>query len=273
MIPNKGFTHGGTFHSDDVFSTALLKILNPDIEIQRGFEIPENFDGIVYDIGLGKFDHHQLDNEVRKNGVPYASFGKLWKEYGTMLFTENQCNLFDIGFIQSLDNSDNTGEKDSLSTVISNMNPAWDDVRTTEECFEEAVQFATYILNVQFDKIRAKERANAEVAQKIKEMKDGILILDKHMPYQEQAIKNKNVKFAIYPSNRGGYNIQVVPKTFHTQEGRVPFPNEWLGASKEILDSYVKGMYFCHKANFLASADTLENAINVAITAKNYRKR
>lgn len=272
MIPNKGFTHGGTFHADDVFSTALLKILNPDIEITRGFEVPENFDGIVYDIGLGKFDHHQLDNEIRKNGIPYASFGKLWREFGTMLFSQEQCNLFDISFIHSLDNADNTGEKDSLSMIISNMNPLWDDTRTEDECFKEAVNFAIYILNIQFDKIKAKERANSEVLKKIKEMKDGILILDKYMPYQEQAIKNKNVKFVIYPSKRGGYNIQVIPKTFHTQEGRIPFPDEWLGASKETLDTYVKGMFFCHKANFLASADTLENAIKVAKTAKLMRK-
>ena len=29
-VPQKGFTHGGKFHADDVFSTALLKILNPE---------------------------------------------------------------------------------------------------------------------------------------------------------------------------------------------------------------------------------------------------
>ncbi len=35
-IPMRGFTHGSKFHSDDVFATAFLKILNPDIEITRG---------------------------------------------------------------------------------------------------------------------------------------------------------------------------------------------------------------------------------------------
>ena len=37
-IPLRGFTHGSKFHSDDVFATAFLKILNPGIEITRGFE-------------------------------------------------------------------------------------------------------------------------------------------------------------------------------------------------------------------------------------------
>ena len=29
----EAITHGGVFHSDDVFSTAFVQILNPDIKI------------------------------------------------------------------------------------------------------------------------------------------------------------------------------------------------------------------------------------------------
>ena len=73
----RGFTHSGKFHADDVFSAALLTILNPDIKIERGFEVPEDFDGIVFDIGFGEFDHHQQDRAVRENNIPYAAFGLL----------------------------------------------------------------------------------------------------------------------------------------------------------------------------------------------------
>ena len=52
-IPAKGFTHGGKFHADDVFSTALLQIVRPDIQVTRGFVVPDDFDGIVYDVGGG----------------------------------------------------------------------------------------------------------------------------------------------------------------------------------------------------------------------------
>ena len=58
-IPAKGFTHGGKFHADDVFATALLMIVRPDIKVTRGFVVPDGFDGIVYDVGCGMFDHHQ----------------------------------------------------------------------------------------------------------------------------------------------------------------------------------------------------------------------
>ena len=45
-IPANGFTHAGKFHADDVFATALLQILRPDIKITRGFVVPDDFDGI-----------------------------------------------------------------------------------------------------------------------------------------------------------------------------------------------------------------------------------
>ena len=45
------FTHSGKFHADDVFSAALLLYLNPEIMITRGNRVPEDFDGIVFDIG------------------------------------------------------------------------------------------------------------------------------------------------------------------------------------------------------------------------------
>lgn len=68
----KAFTHGGKFHADDVFSAALLLYLNPEIQISRGNQVPEDFDGIVFDIGRGAYDHHQKDSRIRENGVPYA---------------------------------------------------------------------------------------------------------------------------------------------------------------------------------------------------------
>ena len=40
-IPNEAITHNGRFHTDDVFSAALLKILNPQINIVRKNSVPE----------------------------------------------------------------------------------------------------------------------------------------------------------------------------------------------------------------------------------------
>ena len=89
-IPANGFTHAGKFHADDVFATALLQIIRPDIRITRGFVVPDDFDGIVYDIGFGMFDHHQEPREYRANGIPYAAFGLLWRVLGPGLVGERQ---------------------------------------------------------------------------------------------------------------------------------------------------------------------------------------
>ena len=89
-IPANGFTHAGKFHADDVFATALLQIVRPDIKITRGFVVPDDFDGIVYDIGFGMFDHHQEPRETRPNGVPYAALGLLWRGLGPGLVGERQ---------------------------------------------------------------------------------------------------------------------------------------------------------------------------------------
>lgn len=274
---DKGFTHGGTFHADDVFSTAFLLKLNPNLKIERGFRVPENYDGIVYDIGLGKFDHHG-DNETRENGVPYAAFGKLWREYGGLLFEPETVKQFDASFIQPLDKSDNTGEKDALAVAIFSYNLNWNEERTPErerEAFMNAVSLASSVLERQFDFLRAREQAKEEVLYAMKNRKDDrFLILNRYMPYKEMAMQDKSILFAIYPSNRGGYNIEAIPKSLEKKENRVPFPEKWLGKPPEELGKMQEGLTFCHKSNFLASAKTENQALDVAITAvKEYEKQ
>ncbi|MFR3344998.1 MAG: MYG1 family protein [Anaerobutyricum sp.] len=108
------------------FLHALLLYFNPEITITRGNKVPEDFEGIIFDIGRGKYDHHQRDSRIRENGIPYAAFGLLWEELGTEILGEELAAKFDESFIQPLDNNDNTGEKNELATLIGNFNPSWD---------------------------------------------------------------------------------------------------------------------------------------------------
>ena len=94
-IPNQAVTHAGRFHADDVFSTALLRILNPQIQVQRVPQLPEGFAGLAFDIGWGEFDHHQQGAPVRENGVPYAAFGLLWRRFGLQLLEAGEARRFD----------------------------------------------------------------------------------------------------------------------------------------------------------------------------------
>ena len=156
----KAFTHGGKFHADDVFSAALLLYLNPEIQISRGNQVPEDFDGIVFDIGRGAYDHHQKDSRIRENGVPYAAFGLLWEALGAEILGEELALSFDETFVQPLDNNDNTGEKNELASLIGNFNPAWDAEGGTDEAFFQAVSVAGMILENKFERCRGNERAD-----------------------------------------------------------------------------------------------------------------
>ena len=182
-IPAKGFTHGGKFHADDVFSTALLQILRPDIQITRGFTVPDDFDGIVYDVGGGMFDHHSEPRETRPNGVPYAAFGLLWRVLGAQLVGEHQARLLDENFIQPLDLNDNTGEQNSLADAIGSFNPLWDSKDDPDACFWRAVPVARQILENEIAAANAVNRADDTVRQAYANMRDGIVVLPAYMPW------------------------------------------------------------------------------------------
>ena len=90
IIFSEGITHNGIFHADDVFSTALLKIVNPSFSVKRLADIPETTDDLlIYDIGGGKYDHHGSNIKYHDNGRRYASFGLLWNEYGEYISGSN----------------------------------------------------------------------------------------------------------------------------------------------------------------------------------------
>lgn len=261
----KAFTHSGKFHADDVFSYALLLYLNPAITITRGNKVPKDFDGIVFDIGRGKYDHHQKDSRIRENGIPYAAFGLLWEELAAK---------FDESFIQPLDNNDNTGEKNELATLIGNFNPSWDIEHGENEAFLKAVQTAGMILVNTFEKYKGNERAEKRIEEilttqessvlsgKKSPVEAKILTLPEFIPCQKQ-LRDTEIAFIIFPSNRGGYCIQPL-KRKHSLNYKCSFPESWLGLEGKELqtETGLNSANFCHKGGFIMTTDHLDDAIS-----------
>ena len=259
-IPAKGFTHGGKFHADDVFATALLMIVRPDIKVTRGFVVPDGFDGIVYDVGCGMFDHHQEPRESRPNGVPYAAFGLLWRVLGAQLVGAHQARLLDENFVQPLDLNDNTGEQNSLADAIGSFNPVWDSGEDSDACFWRAVPFAKQVLENEIAAANAVNRADETVQNAYKNSKDGIVVLPDYMPWKNGLYKT-DALFVVYPSQRGGYSAQCVTD-YKTRRSKVPFPPAWGGQPEEILrEKSGLALKFCHPSRFLVTAETKEDAI------------
>lgn len=267
------FTHSGKFHADDVFSSALLLYLNPEIRITRGNKVPEDFDGIVFDIGRGRYDHHQKDSRIRENGIPYAAFGLLWEELGPEILGEELAQKFDESFVQPLDNNDNTGEKNELATLIGNFNPTWDAQGGNDEAFFQAVSVAGMILENKFERYLGNERADKRVEEILEkhykailsgeksEEEARILILPEFVPCQKR-LSETDIAFVIFPSNRGGYCIQPQKKEYSLNY-KCSFPVEWLGLENEELAATtgLSSAGFCHKGGFLMTAGTLEDAV------------
>lgn len=270
----KAFTHSGKFHADDVFSYALLLYLNPAITITRGNKVPKDFDGIVFDIGRGKYDHHQKNSRIRENGIPYAAFGLLWEELGKEILGEELAAKFDESFIQPLDNNDNTGEKNELATLIENFNPSWDVENGENEAFSRAVQTAGMILVNMFEKYKGNERAEKRVEEILaahnssvlsgekSEIEAKILVLPEFVPCQKQ-LRETDIAFIIFPSNRGGYCIQPLKKE-HSLNYKCSFPENWLGLERDELKQAtgLTSANFCHKGGFIMTIDDVNDAIS-----------
>lgn len=281
------YTHGSIFHADDLFATALLLTINPEIQICRTNDVEfahkaeEDDCAISYDIGYGPYDHHQPDKATRpiENGywfdkdgrmqlVPYCSFGLLWRDYGHILCpNEKAWKKVDTSLVVPIDKHDNGVERNMLTTAFMQFNPNWnedDSPERRDRLFMDAVWRAQDFLRAYI------AAANAEVASEDAVLASNIvngniLVLEKYMPWQDVVMeKMQDILFVVFPSARGGWNVQTVPDAPGSFKGRKLFPQEWCGHPVGSL-----GMTFCHPGNFLLATCTKEQAINCAILAAN----
>ncbi|GMA61578.1 hypothetical protein GCM10025859_20180 [Alicyclobacillus fastidiosus] len=155
-------THHGKFHADEVFAVAILKQFYPDAKVvrSRDDDILSHCD-IVVDVGRGKYDHHSTDKVYRDNGIPYASAGLIWRDFGhecvDRLGTSADANrvvqTVDERLIQAIDAIDNGVDLDrdprikGISELIAGFNPPWNSDLDENDAFDQAVQFAAHILN------------------------------------------------------------------------------------------------------------------------------
>lgn len=280
----KFITHSGVFHADDVFATAFLDLYFTNISVIRLDSVPLNVDNdvIIYDIGKGKFDHHQKEARIRDNGIKYSSFGLLFEEYGLSflerLKIENKEEVYDYlvkDFILSIDAIDN-GEFPSVtanykvktvSDIIKLYNPSYGSNDTSNENFVKAVNVAESIFSFELKNVCGKVKASKKVKELLKNNNTDILLLDEYLPYEEVILTgNYNTKLVIYPSNRGGYCVKTVPISLEDKNSRVYFPLKWAGLVNEDLEktSGIKDITFCHVNCFLVATKSLEAALKVA---------
>lgn len=260
---DSGYTHGGKFHADDICSAALLRLLDPNFPIQRGFKPPQDETTLVFDIGGGEFDHHSEPREARPDGgIQYAAFGKLWRALKDQFpLTDEQRDIFDRSIVAPMDFADNTGRQNPLSEMLSSLNPAWDEQSPAraDELFFSGVSIAMALISSWLDRAYSINRAAAELDTCVKASSDGVLVSDRYIPTSGAP---DTALFFVCPSQRGGWQGMSL-RHFNAETGAVSqrlFPEEWRGASIEKLP---EGVTFCHAGGFIASFDTKERAVAV----------
>lgn len=279
-------THSGTMHADEVFATAFLDLYLKDIKVCRTLNLNEEDlkdNVLVYDIGRGKYDHHQLDAKKRDNGITYCSFGLLWQEFGRKyleeLNIENVEDVFqsiDKDLIEAIDADDNgvfpkieaEYKVKTLSNIIKLFNPSYGSDTDSDKQFVKAVTLAKEIISEEVSTIIGKVKAKYQVLEVLKNTEGNILILPEYMPYEETVLTEdteQKLYFVVFPSNRGGYNIKTLAKSLEDKTSRKEFPLEWAGLVDNELEEVtgIKGARFCHSTRFLVSCDTLETALKL----------
>lgn len=273
-------THGGVFHADEAMATAILSAIEP-IALNRTFRVPEDTKARVYDIGGGKYDHHQKGrNGTRENGVPYSSAGLIWRDFGHKLVSCDQAWVFvDQELIQGIDAVDNGVLPDvdypakpaSISNLISGFNPDWDSEAKPDDAFLEAVAFAQGVLARAIASAESKARAKSLVDEAVAASEGQIIVLPRFAPWQEYVLESEDPRaaealYVVFPSNRGGYNVQAIPDAVDSFGNRKPLPEAWRGLREGNLQgaSGVADATFVHPAGFIGGAATLAGALAMA---------
>mgnify|MGYP000076621072 CR=1 FL=1 len=279
-------THNGNFHADDVFSIAALKHIFPSFMLirTRDLALIAKADIVIdvggeYDADTGRFDHHQRGGAgERENGIPYSSFGLIWKKYGTEICQGNQeiAKSVDRSLVSSIDAVDcghveGVAQGISLSQTISMFNPTWQEDSHFDNCFDEAVDFASRILARFIASASGGINAKDIVAKAIENAQDPrVIVLEKYTPWKTTVhTLSEQALYVIYPSGSGPWRIQTVPVELGSFEDRKPLPKSWAGLSDQALqeETGIEDAMFCHNGLFIAGAKSLEGTMEMASIA------
>ena len=304
-------THSGKFHADDAWAVAVLNVLFPDNELVRTRDpaIIEAADfaidvGGIWDPATGRFDHHQKGfSGARPTGVPYASAGLVWREYGARCVgaiaashmghdlpretAREIAYAIDADIVQYLDLSDVGAAKNApggygLSAVISGYNPNWLDEERLGygapaeqyrlDQFRRAMGILTDIL-VNAVKYRVGALLAVEQVRDSEVLEDGKLLFLRNsaLPWT-QVVRREMPKVLFVISHslaENRYMLHTIPVSPESFTARADLPAPWAGLRDAELAAVtgVPDATFCHNGRFIAAARSYEGAHAMALQA------
>lgn len=290
-MPRTIVTHDGKFHADDVFAVAVLLLFEKGAGVARtrdrekiaaaDFVVDV---GEVYDVKRNRFDHHQKEGAgARKNQIPYAAFGLVWKHVGEQIAGGREvAEMVDRTLVQPLDAYDNGVALFSetsfcvypyeLSDAIRALVPSWrEDQGETEKRFREAVSVAQKIILREIEVAQAELEGAQKVQGAYREAEDKrLVILNADLPWKETLARFPEPIFVVHPEGAVWY-LECVRDDPNSFTNRKDLPESWAGLRDEELANTtgVPDAIFCHRNRFMAVAKSREGAVALAKLALN----
>lgn len=280
-------THDDRFHADDVCAMATLIIALGDqiteVVRTRDEQIIQSADivfdvGNVYDPTSNRFDHHQVEGAgTRENGVPYASFGLVWKKWGEHICgSQVVADMVDQKIVQPIDAHDNgyafveylydDVREYSINSICASFGATWKEQDRYDEAFMEVVHVLEKIIRREIKNAQDKAEAIPLVEAMYERAQDKrIVVLDEYYPWSDTLQKYTEILYVISPNKQ-----KTIWRINATQDSlfvnRKDLPQEWAGLRDADLVrvSGVEGAIFCHRKLFMAAATTKESALLLA---------
>jgi len=286
-------THDGGFHADDIFAVATLLLLYPDASIVRSREQSkiDSADivvdaGMVYNPTLFRFDHHQKEGAgKRENGIPYAAFGLVWKEYGEKVAGgKREADIIDTRLVSPLDANDNGVSLSDYKfdnvrpySLVDFLYSYVDEDETSPEAKDKRFMFLVEIAKELLP--REINRAKAQVVgeEKVKKIyetsaeKRVIVLPEEYPAWRTALMQTEDALFVVYPRSDGLWTVKAVPKDNGSYQPRKPLPEAWAGKAGEELANVtgVPDAVFAHNGRFMSAAKSKEGALALAEKALN----
>jgi uncharacterized UPF0160 family protein len=304
-------THGGKFHADDAWAVATLNILFPGADLVRTRDqaIIDRADfvidvGGIWDPASGRFDHHQKGfSGARQSGVPYASAGLVWRDYGARCVAalaaahtghplsedaaQQIAYAIDADIVQYLDLSDVGAAKNApggygLSAVVSGYNPNWmDEQRLGYGEAADAYRLAqfrramAFLADVMANAVKYRVGATLALEQVrgAEVLEDGRLLFLKNGALPWTSVVRKEMPKVLFVISHNlseqRHMLHTVPATADTFEARADLPASWAGLRDADLAAVtgVPDAGFCHNGRFIAAAKSYEGIYAMALQA------
>ncbi len=285
-------THSGNFHTDEVFSCAVLSLVHGgavEIVRSRESEVWETGDyvvdvGSVYNALTGRFDHHQEGGAgERENGIPYSSLGLVWKEFGEKLAgSKSLAKRIDEKLVQPIDAAD-CGINSFVLTdknifpyllhhIVSAFRPTWKEDEmgsiTYDEGFVRAFDIATELLKREIIIARDIEEGIHYAREAYEKAEDKrIIIIEGIYPWEEVIGRFPEPLFVVRPDKDSGrWKVNTVLVHHESFVSRKDLPKTWAG-KRDGEFAQISGVHdaqFCHNRLFIAVAGSKEGAIALA---------